>query len=193
MKTAAEDSKRAKAETDAPAPVDVTIRKLDGSSEQSLAREAKKGYDLLFVGIGHTRAKNGGFHPDVTRIASAFDGPLAVVAGKGVHLKQPEQSPLHILVPVNGTEVSRRAAEVAIAIARACDCPISALYVANTGGGSAGTPKRRGFRARQQEQAIIKEIVEMADRYDVPIKTACTPTWRRTRPSSRKQRRSSTT
>ena len=172
VKTAAEDSKRAHGEDDAPAPVDVTIRKLDGSSEQTVAKEAKKGYDLLFVGVGNTSAKNGAFHPDVARIASVFDGPLAVVAAKGVHLKQPQQSPLHILVPVNGTEVSRRAAEVAIAIARACDCPISALYVANTGGGSAGTRKRRGFRARQQEQAITKEIVEIADRYDVTIKTA---------------------
>jgi len=26
------------------------------------------------------RTKNDGFHPDVTRIASQFDGPLAIVA-----------------------------------------------------------------------------------------------------------------
>jgi Kef-type K+ transport system membrane component KefB/nucleotide-binding universal stress UspA family protein len=184
VKTAAEDTRRAKGEDDAPAPVDVTIRRLEGSSEQSVASEARKGYDLLLVGVGNTAAKNGAkngtkngakggaFHPDVARIASAFEGPLAVVAGKGVHLREPQQSPLEVLVPVNGTEVSRRAAEVAIAIARACDCPITAVYVANTGGSSAGARRRPGFRAREQEQAIIKEIVEMADRYDVTIKTA---------------------
>jgi nucleotide-binding universal stress UspA family protein len=192
VKTAAEDTRRAKGEDDAPAPVDVTIRRLEGSSEQSVASEARKGYDLLLVGVGNTAAKNGAkngakkgakngarngakggaFHPDVARIASAFEGPLAIVAGKGVHLREPQQSPLEILVPVNGSDVSRRAAEVAIAIARACDCPITAVYVANTGGSSAGTRRRPGFRAREQEQAIIKEIVEMADRYGVTIKTA---------------------
>jgi nucleotide-binding universal stress UspA family protein len=172
VKSAAEDTKRPRGEEDdAPARVDVTVRKLAGSSEQSVANEAKKGYDFLLVGVGNTSAKSGAFHPDVARIALAFDGPFAIVIGKGVHLKQPEQSPLEILVPVNGTDVSRRAAEVAIAIARACDCPITALYVANIGGSNGGR-KRSGFRARQEEQAIIKDIVDMADRYDVTIKTA---------------------
>jgi nucleotide-binding universal stress UspA family protein len=72
---------------------------------------------------------------------------------------------------LNGTEVSRRAAEVAIALARASGSPITALYVANPGAG--GRPrKQRRFRARREEQAIIKEIVELADRYDVPARTA---------------------
>ena len=71
---------------------------------------------------------------------------------------------------MNGTEVSRRAADVALAIARACGCPITALYVA---GGAASNPRRRrGFRATRQEQAIMKDIVEMADHHDVTAKTA---------------------
>jgi K+:H+ antiporter len=171
VKAAAADARSSAGGEDEPARVEVTRRRHGIAGEEAVAKEAKRGYDLLFVGIEHTRAKNGGFHPDITRIASAFDGPLAIVAGNGIHLKQPEQSPLHILVPLNGTEVSRRAAELAIAIARASGCPITALYVANPG--SNGRPrKRRRFRARQEEQAIIKDLVEMADRYDVPAKTA---------------------
>src|SRR5262249_12506026 len=66
----------------------------------------------------------------------------------------------------------RRAAEAAIAVARACGCPLTALYVAGTGR-SDGAPRRhRGFRARQQELAIIKDIVATADRYDLKIRTA---------------------
>ncbi len=168
VKAAAEDTKRSQVSEDQPAAVDVTIRKIDRPSEEAVAKEATKGYDLLLVGVEQMHAKNGGFHADVTRIASAFEGPLAIVAGKGIHLQHPERGPLHILVPVNGTEVSRRAAEVAVAIARACGCPITALYVA--GGSDAG--RRRAFRARQQEQAILKDIVEMADRYDVKAQTA---------------------
>jgi Kef-type K+ transport system membrane component KefB/nucleotide-binding universal stress UspA family protein len=171
VKEAAADARRSQADEDEPARVDVTRRRHKAASEEAVAKEAKRGYDLLFVGIEHTRAKKGGFHPDVTRIAAAFEGPLAIVAGNGVHMKQPERSPLHILVPLNGTEVSRRAAEVAIVLARASGNPVTALYVANPGGD--GRPrKRRRFRARQEEQAIIKDFVEQADRYDVPTRTA---------------------
>jgi len=169
VKAAAEESKQRQISEDEPGPVDVTVRRLDASSEEAVAKEAKKGYDLLLVGVANT-ATNGAFPPDVTRIAAAFEGPLAITVGKGIHLRQPERSPLHILVPVNGTDVSRRAAEVAIAIAHACNCPVAALYVAL---GATDSPrKRRGFRARQQEQAIMKDFVEMADRYDVTAKTA---------------------
>jgi Kef-type K+ transport system membrane component KefB/nucleotide-binding universal stress UspA family protein len=170
VKAAAEDTKLARSSEDEPAPVDVTVRKHGASSEEIIAKEAKKGYDLLVVGIENTRGKSGGFHSDVSRIAAAFEGPLAVVSANGDHLKQPQQSPLHLLVPVTGNEVSRRAADVAIAIARASECPITALYVAT--GGVGNGRKRRGFRARRQEQAIMKDIVEMADRHDVTARTA---------------------
>jgi Kef-type K+ transport system membrane component KefB/nucleotide-binding universal stress UspA family protein len=169
-KTAAEDSERTQSGEDPAPPLDVTVRKPTAPSEEAVSEEAKKGYDLLFIGLRNTRGKDGGFHGDVARVASGFEGPFAISAGKGVHLEQPERSPLHILVPVNGTEVSRRAADMALAIARACGCPITALYVA---AGAASNPrKRRGFRARREEQAIMKDIVEMADHHDVPVKTA---------------------
>ena len=169
VKAAAEESKQRRISDDEPGRVDVTVCRLEASSEEAVAREAKKGYDLLLVGVANA-ATNGAFDPSVTLIAAAFDGPLAITVGKGIHLRQPERSPLHILVPVNGTDVSRRAAEVAIAIAHACNCPVAALYVAP--GVTDNPRKRRGFRARQQEQAIMKDFVEMADRYDVRAKTA---------------------
>jgi Kef-type K+ transport system membrane component KefB/nucleotide-binding universal stress UspA family protein len=169
VKAAAEDTTLAQGGDDESAPVDVTIRKHHAPTGEAVAKEAKKGYDLLVVGVENTRVKNG-FHQDVSHIASALEGPLAIVAGSGDHLKHPQQSPLHILVPVTGNEVSRRAADVAIAIARARDRPITALYVATTGVGNGR--KRRGFRARQQEQAIMRDVVEMADRHDVTTRTA---------------------
>jgi len=171
VKSAADNTRRTRrTDDDEPTPVDVIVRKLDAPSDESVANEAAKGYDLLVMGLENTRAKTGGFHSDLARIAAAFEGPLAIVAGKGAHLTQPELPPSRILVPVNGTELSRRAAEVAIGIARGCGASITALYVANTA--SANGRKRRGFRARPEEQAIMKEIVEMADHYDVPAKTA---------------------
>jgi nucleotide-binding universal stress UspA family protein len=46
---------------------------------------------------------------------------------------------------------------------------MTALYVANTG---ANAKRRGGPRERRHEQAILKEIVQMADRYDVKVQTA---------------------
>jgi nucleotide-binding universal stress UspA family protein len=80
-------------------------------------------------------------------------------------------SPQHILVPVTGTEASRRAAEVAIVLGRACKIPVTALYVSIRKPSDAGRG-RKSFRTRRREQAILKEVVQLADRYDFTIKTA---------------------
>jgi nucleotide-binding universal stress UspA family protein len=77
------------------------------------------------------------------------------------------ENPLSILVPVTGTEVSGRAAEVAIAIGRTGNCPITVLYVSNQKGGRG----RSRLRSRHQEETILKEIVAIADRYDYEIAT----------------------
>jgi Kef-type K+ transport system membrane component KefB/nucleotide-binding universal stress UspA family protein len=170
LKAAAEDVKKTEPEKDEPASVHVTVRKPSESPiEEAITSEAKKGYDLLFIGLRSTKSRTGAFHSEIAGMAVAFEGPLAIVMGQGDHLKQPDQCRFNILVPVAGTEVSRRAAEVAVALARACECPMTALYVANTG---AGGKRRGGPRERRHEQAILKEIVQMADRYDVKVKTA---------------------
>jgi len=130
VKAAADETQPAQKGEDEPLPVDVTVRKQDAGAGEAIAKEAKKGYDLLLVGIENTRGKSGHFDEAVSRIASAFEGPLAVVVGNGDHLREPRRASLHILVPVTGNEVSRRAADAAAAIAHACGGMITALYVA---------------------------------------------------------------
>jgi Kef-type K+ transport system membrane component KefB/nucleotide-binding universal stress UspA family protein len=171
VRAAAEEGKTIQPEEEKPVGVDVIVRPIDAAGGEAVAREAEKGYDLLFVGLGKMRAKNGGFDQDVFRIIQPFDGPLAIVAAHGDHLNAPEKSPLHMLVPVNGTEVSRRAAEVAITAARVVGAPITALYVSNVRPDARGRRSRR-MRTPPHEQAILKEIVELADQYDLKIKTA---------------------
>jgi Kef-type K+ transport system membrane component KefB/nucleotide-binding universal stress UspA family protein len=169
LKAAAADVKTQPSE-DEPAPVHVTVRKASESPiAETITSEAKKGYDLLFIGLADTKARNGGFNAEIADMALAFEGRFAIVMGQGHHLQEPDRSRFNILLPVAGTDVSRRAAEVAIELARACDCLMTALYVANTG----ATAGRRGrARERRHEQAILKEIVQMADRYDVQVRTA---------------------
>jgi Kef-type K+ transport system membrane component KefB/nucleotide-binding universal stress UspA family protein len=170
LEAAAEDARKTQRKEDKAASTDITVRQIDAPPPEAVAREAKKGYDLLFVGFENTRTKSGGFHQDVTRIASGFEGPLAIVAANGVHRAQPEQRMVRILVPVNGTDVSRRAAEAAIAIARVQESPVTVLYVSRQKPSDRRKPVRRS-RGRAHEQAILKDIVAIADQYELQIKT----------------------
>jgi len=152
--------------------VEVITRAGRSAGLQAVAEEAQKGYDLLTVGIANTRGAGGGFSPDITRIADGFEGPLAVAIAGGdlAHGNEPIG---RILVPVNGTDVSRRAAEVAFALARSGGSRVSALYVAS--GRADGERRgriRRGAGLRRNEEAVLKDIAELADRYDARIRTA---------------------
>ncbi|HEY7246664.1 MAG TPA: cation:proton antiporter [Xanthobacteraceae bacterium] len=154
----------------APAhPVDVMVRMPEKPGEQGVEREAKKGYGLLILGIRNTKTPSGEFHQDVARIVAAFDGPAAIVDARNGQLQHPQQDPPHVLVPINGTEISRRGAELAIAVARASGCPVTVLHVANTG----ATTQRtwRGFYAGEQARAVIGDITEMGQRHGVRMAT----------------------
>jgi nucleotide-binding universal stress UspA family protein len=48
-------------------------------------------------------------------------------------LAQPANNDFRILVPVSGSGVSRRGAEVAIALARTSSAPLHVVYVSTTG------------------------------------------------------------
>ena len=100
-------------------------------------------------------------------------GDSAMAVARGAHALVPEQDGLNILVPVRGNTVSRRAAEVALALARGSNSAVTALYVLSTAGlgGAQRRLKRPGF-SRRQEEAVLKDIVELADRHGRPIRTA---------------------
>jgi Kef-type K+ transport system membrane component KefB/nucleotide-binding universal stress UspA family protein len=141
--------------------------------EAVVTKEARKGYDLLMIGVERTTAALGGFHEQIARMAAGFEGPLAVAVARGSHLQGPPGRHLNILVPVRGNKVSRRSAEVAFALARAGTSAVTALYVMGTVGlGAAQRRLRRPSMSRRHEEAILKDIVELADRYDTPIRTA---------------------
>ena len=80
---------------------------------------------------------------------------------------------MNILVPVRGNKISRRAAEVALALTRAGDRLITAFYVLSTTGlGSPQRRFRRPTRTHRHEEAVLKDIVELADRHGQSIRTA---------------------
>jgi len=141
----------------------------DQPSPAAIAEEAEKGYDAFIIGLEETSKPNGDFGAGVTNLAKGFQGPLVISTVRDDLLRDPDGK-LSILVPVNGTEPSRRAAEVAITLARATKAQVTVLYVAVR-----TTPKRgvrRPLRSRRHEEAILKDIVAIADGYNMSIRTA---------------------
>src|SRR5437764_1301716 len=171
-KASAESAEADTADTDAtPAPVDITTRPQRGDgAEEAVAREARKGYDLLFIGVEPV-AQDSAFDDKVARIAGELKGPFAIAEARGSHRRAGIGRALDILVPVTGTPYSRRAAELALALARADNGSVTALYVA---------PQRRSWHGRvpspwtigADEEAILREIVELGDRTGVTVRTA---------------------
>ena len=152
--------------------IDITVRKPEAQTAGAVAEEARKGYDLLFIGVEHTLEQLGTLPPRISCASpQSFDGPLAIVEAKGRHQEQPEQSGLDVIVPVNGSETARRGAEVAIAIARVVRAPLRAIYVSETAAKDR-TNRRRVITPRWHEQAILNEIVELADSREQKIVTA---------------------
>ncbi|HZD89395.1 MAG TPA: cation:proton antiporter [Pseudolabrys sp.] len=150
-----------------PNKIDVTPIAEKGPQQEIIAAEAEKRYDLLIVGLAKTVARKSEFHDGVSQVAAGFEGPLVIADARDLHLKEPLDGRLNILVPVNGTETSRHAAEVAIVLARASRAPLTAIYVTPAGG--------KKTRSRYYEEAILKDVVALAESYGVELRTAVRP------------------
>ncbi len=124
--------------------------------------EARKGYDLLFIGMEETHDEDGNISPEIAELAAGFDGPLALLSYSGDKPAPQMSSRTHILLPVNGSPASRRAAEISFVLARATGARVNALYVSQTDGHA---------RTRSREESVLKDMAELAERYDVRFAT----------------------
>lgn len=148
--------------------VDVVTRARRAELGEAIADEARKGFDLLVVGVDKVVATKDLFDRKIEDIAAKFDGALAIVAAKGKHLKQPMPDALNILVPVSGSGVSKRGAEVAVALTQAGSGSLRVIYVATTRDKGA---QRGASRGLSQEASILKDASDLGARYDVDITT----------------------
>jgi Kef-type K+ transport system membrane component KefB/nucleotide-binding universal stress UspA family protein len=129
--------------------------------EEAIAEEAEKGYDVLFVGVEKMRNADGTFSSNVDHAAAGFDGPLVLtIAGRSS-----ADAGLNILVPVAGTEASRRGAELAFALTPPGQCRVTALHVAQRGGASPKRPARRARPQHRAEKAMLDDVAQLARRY----------------------------
>jgi len=174
IKTAAEDVTALETHSDAEraGSVDVITRPQDKKiNSETVAGEARKGYDFLVVGIAKTRNPKGGFSKDVSQITNSFEGPLAVVDSHDARDEPADARYRRILIPVNGTEVSRRAVEVGLTLARSNDAQVTALYVTQSNGNGSRKSSSRRRATRRNELAVLKDIGALADRYEVNMRS----------------------
>jgi len=154
-------------------PADVTTREITVPAAEGVANEARKGYDLLAIGIELALRKNGEISQEVGEIAAGFDGPVAIVAARGPHAQDPVGYHLNVLVPINGTSYAARAGEVALAIARAQHASVTALFVSQRPQGLSRQQRLgRHLGADSEEDAILRHFVDLAEQYEVPLRTA---------------------
>ena len=132
--------------------------------------EAKKGFDLLVVGMDKVTGAKEGFDRKIEEVTAGFEGPLAIIVAKGNHLKQPASDGFKILVPVSGSAVSRRGAEIAIALARPRATSLGVMYVSTTR--DKGVRRNSASVSLLKEEAILKDTVALAARYDVDVTTS---------------------
>jgi Kef-type K+ transport system membrane component KefB/nucleotide-binding universal stress UspA family protein len=153
--------------------IDVTTRvpepKLRTTLREVVADEARKGFDLLLIGLSPVLTADGRFSGPLQELAAGFEGPLALVQAADSGHGTPLTGDLRILVPVSGSGVSRRGAEVAIAIARVRAARLHLIYVSTTR--DQGT--RRGTTDGAQERAsqVLRETAAIAARYELAVTT----------------------
>ncbi len=160
-KASAEKMKKDESEPDPDKVHLTTLLPIDKAAD-AVRDEARKGYDLLFIGLDDTRDEDGNVAPGIAELAAGFDGPLALLSCSGGRPAPQMSARTHILLPVNGSPASRRAAEVSFVLARATGARVSALYVSQTDGRS---------RTRAHEEGALKDMAELAERYGVRFAT----------------------
>jgi len=105
------------------------------------------------------RNPDGTFTRNVDKAAAGFEGAIALTIAGG---RDDLENVLRIVVPVNGTEPSRRGAELAFALTPAGSAKFTALHVAERL--TAGS-RQRGIVRRSTERALMNDISALAERY----------------------------
>ncbi len=151
---------------------EVVKRVVEGTQpDQVILDEVEKDYDLLVLGATEeSKGSNVLFTPLVDRLIRLSPAPTIVVQGQRV---QPDWSPSRILVPTNGTEASKNAAELAFSLATDANDEVVILHaVADESDGyvldaSGDLLERRLETGRH----IVNELRELGETADVRVDT----------------------
>ena len=150
--------------------IDVSSRKHRAATAATIAEEATKGYGLLAIGLRTVTFPDGAFRHRIAAAAAGFDGPLMIVRAHGRHLREPQTSEFRIVLPVTGTDVSRRAAGIAVALARAANASITAIHASSPAPDGTSIPEQT-HTMRAHEEQILRDVETLARLYGVSVET----------------------
>ncbi len=159
-------------ESSAP-PSQLNTRVAVEEPSAAILAELKNGYDMIFVGLEGALSQNGkspgAFGSSIEQIVRDFKGALAIAIARDDASAEDRLASMSILVPTTGTSYSRRAVEVAIAIAKACNCGVTALNVSPPM--DEAVFSQRGAKHLRPGRALLKDIKTLGKREGVSVKT----------------------
>jgi Kef-type K+ transport system membrane component KefB/nucleotide-binding universal stress UspA family protein len=138
---------------------------------QEILDEAQKDYDLLVLGASeNNHSSSVVFTPLVDYLVRLAPCPTIVVQGQRV---QPNWNPKRILVPTNGTQAARNAAELAFALASGEDDEIQIMHVVvdNTSRYFLDADGAMFEKQLEVGQEMVRELCELGKSQDVQIAT----------------------
>lgn len=138
---------------------------------QEILDEAEKDYDLLVFGASeNNHSSSVVFTPLVDYLVRMAPCPTIVVQGQRV---QPNWNPKRILVPTNGTQAARNAAELAFALASGEEDEIQIMHVVvdNTSRYFLDADGTMFEKQLQVGQEMVRELCELGKSQDVQIAT----------------------
>jgi Kef-type K+ transport system membrane component KefB/nucleotide-binding universal stress UspA family protein len=151
-------------ESEAGAPKGLVTERASATAD-ALEREIGRGYDIAFVGIDRPIVDGARFDPQLQRLVTGFEGPVAI-AVNGAGAAGPADVPLDILLPAAGTQDARLATEIAIALGDASKGSVTALHVFDP---QADVALLRG-RSRRLGLSLLVDIHRAGKRAGVPVK-----------------------
>lgn len=169
---------RTKAETARGHPGDEPLTDIDVTEEHAAPDDdkplpdridevARKGYDLLLIGIAPAARPDGMISADVDHAVRSYEGPLAIADARGLHVLATTPSRFSILLPIRSTAHSQRAAEFALEIARASNSRVEAVFVAE-----ADPARRMSPAARVEAESALKKVASLAETQGLSVRTS---------------------
>jgi Kef-type K+ transport system membrane component KefB/nucleotide-binding universal stress UspA family protein len=141
----------------------------DENPDNVILDEAQKDYDLVVFGATErSKGSNILFTPLVDRLVRMSPGPTIVVQGQRV---QPDWNPRRILVPTDGTEAARHAAELGFALATEEEDHVLILHVVTENTNSYFLDAAGELYEKQLEAGrhIVEELRELGQASDVYV------------------------
>lgn len=156
-----------------PREIDLIARNSADSAEDAVAREGKKGYDLLVIGMEPLLSGTTQLNPSITRIAQEFERSVCIVHARGRDAHNPASAGRRVLFPVIGAAYSREAADFTLALAQTSGARVTALYVATAGERPSWRRRlTRSWKLADAADSVLRDVVDLARHYTLRVDTA---------------------